>query len=149
MQDSTVAEQNHLPLATALLNLASTLSILAGWLSIAHEMKRIHAFTMGFAILATIGFLVCNPFLFFFERIGHSTSKGILQTVHYCILISHTLLSFTLPPLLIATVVPAFRARFDMHRRLGLVTFPIWLYVSLTGLLLCWLTQLQLPGIEE
>jgi len=53
-----------------------------------------------------------------------------VRLLYEVFLITHLILAFTIPPLVIVTVIPALRARFDRHRRIGLFTIPIWLYVS-------------------
>jgi len=64
------------------------------------------------------------------------TGQGLVRPVYFSILVSHTLLAATLPPLAILTLVRALRARFDKHRSVARWTFPIWLYVSVTGVLI-------------
>ena len=58
------------------------------------------------------------------------TTGGWVRPLYYVILITHLILAFTILPLVIITVIPALRARFDRHRRMGRFTMPIWLYVS-------------------
>ena len=60
---------------------------------------------------------------------------GWIRTAYLVLLISHVLLAFVTLPLVILTVIPALRARYDKHRRIARWTMPIWLYVSVTGVL--------------
>ncbi len=124
-----------LPLLNASLNCASTLFILAGWIFIARERKISHAICMGSAILTSTVFLV--SYVIYHANVGSVkfTAEGWVRPLYFSILISHVVLAFAVPPLVIMTVIPALRARFDRHRRLGRITLPIWLYVSVTGVL--------------
>jgi uncharacterized membrane protein YozB (DUF420 family) len=61
---------------------------------------------------------------------------GTLRTVYLTILFTHTVLAVIVPPLAITTLVRALQSRFDRHRRLARITFPIWLYVSVTGVVI-------------
>jgi putative membrane protein len=63
------------------------------------------------------------------------TGEGIVRTIYFTILISHILLAFIILPLVIATLVPVFRRRWGKHAWLGRWTMPVWLYVSVTGVL--------------
>ena len=64
------------------------------------------------------------------------TGLGLSRTVYFIILISHTLLAASVPPLAILTLTRALKKRFDRHRRIARWTFPIWLYVSVTGVMI-------------
>ena len=68
------------------------------------------------------------------RRFGEYPNTGAIRYVYYTILITHVLLAFTVPVLAIITLKPgATRGKFDKHRRIARWTFPIWLYVSVTG----------------
>jgi uncharacterized membrane protein YozB (DUF420 family) len=64
------------------------------------------------------------------------TQTGWIRLFYYLLLATHLLLAFTILPLVILTVIPALRARFDRHRKMGSFTLPIWLYVSITGVVI-------------
>ena len=61
---------------------------------------------------------------------------GPIRSVYLSILASHVLLAFTVPPLALITLYYAIRARFEKHRRIARWTWPIWMYVSVTGVLI-------------
>src|SRR5918995_5945197 len=65
--------------------------------------------------------------------------QGTIRTVYFTILISHTILAAGVVPLVLVTLVRALQARFDRHRRLARITFPIWSYVSVTGVVIYWM----------
>jgi uncharacterized membrane protein YozB (DUF420 family) len=89
------------------------------------------------AVIASTAFLV--GYLVYHVHVGekstHFTAQGIVRPLYFAMLISHVLLAFVTLPLVILTLIPAFRRRWDRHRRIARWTIPIWLYVSVTGVL--------------
>jgi putative membrane protein len=69
------------------------------------------------------------------EKSTHFSAGGIIAAIYFPMLITHILLAFATLPLVIVTLVPVFQRRWDRHRRIGRWTMPIWLYVSVTGVL--------------
>ena len=69
------------------------------------------------------------------EKSTHFSAGGLVAAIYFPMLISHVLLAFTTLPLVILTLIPVFRRRWDRHRRIARWTMPIWLYVSITGVL--------------
>ena len=61
--------------------------------------------------------------------------EGILKIIYYFILISHILLSILVIPLVLITYVRALSKRFDKHKKIAKITFPLWLYVAVTGVI--------------
>lgn len=125
-----------LPFANALLNSTSTLLLLTGYFFIRQKNIRFHRACMISALSTSTLFLV--SYLVYHYNVGSVpfTGQGLVRPVYFSILVSHTLLAATLPPLAILTLVRALRARFDKHRSVARWTFPIWLYVSVTGVLI-------------
>ena len=74
------------------------------------------------------------------------TTDGWIKPVYYALLLTHLVLAFTILPLVAVTVIPALRARFDRHRRMGKITMPIWLYVSVTGVLVYFMLYQWFPS---
>lgn len=74
-------------------------------------------------------------YLVYHFQVGSVPFKGVgaVRVVYFVILISHTILAATVVPLAMITLSRALRERFDAHRRIARWTFPIWLYVSITG----------------
>jgi putative membrane protein len=69
------------------------------------------------------------------EKSTHFAAGGLIAWIYFPMLISHVLLAFVTLPLVIVTLVQVFRRRWDRHRRIARWTIPIWLYVSVTGVL--------------
>ena len=87
------------------------------------------------AVVTSSVFLV--SYLYYHAHVGsvHFAGQGWSRPVYFTILTSHTLLAAAVPPLVIITLSRALRARFDRHRAIAQWTYPIWLYVSVTGVL--------------
>jgi putative membrane protein len=126
---------SDLPALNASLNAISTLFLAVGWWAIRRNLWRQHIALMIAALLTSAAFLV--SYLIYHAHAGsvRFTAQGIVRPIYFTILITHVLLAFVILPLVIVTVVPALRRRWDKHRRLGRWTMPIWLYVSVTGVL--------------
>ena len=126
---------SDLPALNASLNAISTVFISGGWYAIRRNYWRQHIACMIAALLTSIAFLV--SYLTYHAHAGsvRFTAQGIVRPIYFTILLTHVLLAFVILPLVIVTVVPVFRRRWDKHRRLGRWTMPIWLYVSVTGVI--------------
>jgi len=124
-----------LPAINASLNFISTVFISAGWYLIRHGAWRRHMACMITALVSSTGFLA--GYIIYHAHVGEKSSgyTGWIATIYFPILASHVLLAFVTLPLVILTLIPVFRRRWDRHRRIARWTMPIWLYVSVTGVL--------------
>lgn len=126
-----------LPALNAFFNALSTVFISAGWYLIRRGFWRQHVFCMITAVVSSTCFL--TGYLVYHAHVGekstHFAAQGLVRAIYFPMLISHILLAFTVLPLVILTLIPVFRRRWDKHRRIGRWTMPIWLYVSVTGVL--------------
>ncbi len=136
---------SDLPALNASLNAFSTVFIAAGWYLIRRGLWRQHIACMITAILSSAAFLI--SYLIYHANVGsvRFTETGIVRPIYFTILITHVLLAFTVLPLVIVTVVPALRRRWDKHRRMGRWTMPIWLYVSITGVVVYFMLYIWFP----
>ena len=126
------------PLATtnAVLNALATVLLVAGWVAIARGNWRAHRAAMIAAFVVSAVFLVC--YLTYHYLVGHVPfrGQGPVRTVYFAILISHIVLAVFVPILALRMFFLAWKGRWDAHRRLGKITMPIWLYVSVTGVVI-------------
>jgi putative membrane protein len=79
------------------------------------------------------------------ERSTQFTAQGAVRYFYFAMLISHILLAFTVLPLVVLTLIPVFRRRWDKHTRIARWTMPIWLYVSVTGVLVYFMVYKWFP----
>ena len=125
-----------LPAVNASLNAVATLLLAAGWAFIRAGNWRAHRAAMAAAFAVSTLFLAC--YLTYHAIVGHVpfSGQGTARLVYFAILVSHILLAVTVPVLAVAMFVLAWRGRWEAHRRVGRVAVPIWLYVSVTGVII-------------
>lgn len=121
------------PAINAAFNLTSAVCLLSGYVSIKRGRKETHRRFMLAAFSCSVVFLM--SYLAYHFQVGSVkfSGEGPMRTLYLGILLSHTVLAVLVAPLAIATLRRALQARFDLHRRMARVTFPIWIYVSVTG----------------
>jgi putative membrane protein len=126
---------SDLPALDASLNFISTIFISLGWYFIRRGAWRRHMVCMISALVSSTGFLA--GYITYHVHVGEKSSgySGWIAAIYFPILASHVLLAFATLPLVILTLIPVFRRRWDRHRRIARWTIPIWLYVSVTGVL--------------
>jgi putative membrane protein len=136
---------NELPHLNATLNSVATVLLLSGWACIKINKKAAHATFMVLALLVSTAFLA--SYLIYHFQVGDVKfqGKGFIRFVYFPMLITHVLLAVTVPPLVIMTLIPALRQRFDRHKKLARWTLPIWLYVSVTGVLVYFFCYIWYP----
>lgn len=130
-----MTDYSMFPALNATLNGASAIFITTGRAFIRRNNVRLHRACMLAAVFTSSVFLVC--YLYYHAHVGsvHFPGTGIARGIYLTLLISHTLLAAAVPPLVITTLVFALREKFDRHQRIARWTYPIWLYVSITGVL--------------
>ena len=126
----------NLPTLNALLNGTAAVLLLLGWLSIRRGDQKTHRNLMVSATLVSAGFL--TSYLIFHALHGSTPfgGSGWLRTVYFGILIPHTVLAAIQVPLILTTIALALRGRFERHRTWARITFPIWMFVSVTGVVI-------------
>jgi uncharacterized membrane protein YozB (DUF420 family) len=124
---------HDLPSVNAVLNATAALLLIWGYTLI--RRKRIHAHrkVMLAAFATSSLFLIC--YIVYHAQVGsvHFPKTGAIRTLYFTILITHTTLALTVPVLAIITLRRGLTGRFDKHRKIARWTLPIWLYVSVTG----------------
>ena len=122
-----------LPAINATLNATSAILLTIGWLLIRARRREAHRKVMLAAFATSILFLI--SYLVYHFNVGsvRFQQTGAIRTIYLTILLTHTVLAATVPFLAVITLRRAWAARFDQHRRIARITLPIWLYVSVTG----------------
>lgn len=113
--------------------------LLLGYGLIRRGRKDAHRRTM-LAALATSALFLASYLSYHFQ-VGsvRFTGQGPLRSIYFGVLISHTILAVVIVPLVLVTVVRAHAGRFDAHRAIARVTLPLWLYVSVSGVVVYWM----------
>jgi len=140
---------NSLPPIYASINAATALLLIMGVLAIKNGNRKVHERIMTLAIACSVVFLVMYVAYHMSAdstKYGDINADGILdetelanagwmRSVYFFILISHIILSIAIIPMVLFTYVRALAKRFDKHKKLAKITFPIWLYVAVTGVI--------------
>lgn len=124
-----------LPLVNASLNGITTVLLVIGYFLIRNKMIEKHKIVMLSAFGTSSLFLVSYIIYHWFKS-GPKLYTGSYETVYYVILLTHIILAAIIIPLALFTLYRALDNQFDKHRKIARVTFPIWLYVSITGVII-------------
>jgi uncharacterized membrane protein YozB (DUF420 family) len=124
------------PALNAALNGASAVLLLIGRWFISQGRMAVHRAFMIAALFTSSAFL--GSYLYYHAHVGsvRFQGQGWSRPVYFSILISHTILAAVIVPLVIITLSRAMREHFDRHRAIARWTFPVWLYVSITGVVI-------------
>jgi len=128
-----------LPTLNATLNALSALLLIAGWFLIRGGRRRAHRAVMIAALTSSTLFL--TSYLIYHAQVGSVRFPGVgtPRTVYLSILLTHTALAALVPFLAVITLILALRGRFERHRRIARWALPVWLYVSVTGVVVYWM----------
>jgi uncharacterized membrane protein YozB (DUF420 family) len=136
------------PLATlnAVLNSIAAVLLVIGWVTIARGQWKAHRAAMVAAFAVSAIFLV--SYLTYHAIAGSVPfrGQGPVRIVYFAILISHVILAAAVPVLAVRMFFLAWKQRWEAHRRLGRITLPIWLYVSVTGVVIYAMLYHLFPG---
>lgn len=126
---------HDLPAVNASLNAVSGVLLLTGYALIRARRIEQHRLCMLAAFATSALFLIC--YLVYHAQVGSVpfTRQGFVRPLYFTILITHVILAAAVPPLAIVTLSRGLKKRFLRHRAIARWTFPIWLYVSVTGVL--------------
>lgn len=126
---------HDLPAVNASLNALSGVLLLCGYTLIRLRRIELHRRFMIAAFAASSLFLIC--YVVYHAQVGsvRFTRQGFVRPLYFTILVTHVALAFTVVPLAIVTLSRGLKARYPQHRRIARWTLPIWLYVSVTGVL--------------
>lgn len=128
-----------LPTLNAGLNAASALLLVAGWALIRRRRRDAHRLAMLGALATSTAFLA--SYLAYHFEVGSVRFRGHgpIRTAYLAILASHTVLAAAIVPLVLVTLVRALRGRHEAHRALARYTLPLWLWVSVSGVVVYWM----------
>jgi len=126
---------SDLPALNAVLNATSATLLVIGYLLIRRRRIQQHRRVMLAAFTASTLFLI--SYLVYHANVGSRPfpGQGPIRTVYFAILISHVVLAAVILPMALITLTRALREQFDRHRRIARWTLPLWLYVSVTGVI--------------
>jgi putative membrane protein len=123
-----------LPHVTAFLNAVSLVFLVTGFVHIRAKRRDQHQRAMARAVIASGLFLVFYVVYHFAAPIFVFRGEGAVRPIYYALLISHVTLAALVAPMVAVTVTRALRGQFDLHPKIARWTLPLWLYVSVTGI---------------
>lgn len=135
----TFPSLSSLPTVNASLNSASAIFLLLGFLFIRRGKVTAHKTCMLSAFSCSALFLVSYIYYHVHAGIHRFPAHGWIRPVYMTILTSHTILAVVILPLILITLYRALKSDFLRHRKIAVWTFPLWLYVSITGVIVYWL----------
>jgi uncharacterized membrane protein YozB (DUF420 family) len=130
------ADLSSLPALNALLNGTSAVLLLAGRRLIRRGRMQAHRLVMLAALCTSTAFLV--SYLYYHAHVGtvRFQGHGWSRPLYFSILLSHTILAAVIVPLVVITLSRALRARYALHKAIARWTFPLWMYVGVTGVII-------------
>jgi uncharacterized membrane protein YozB (DUF420 family) len=136
----------QLPSVNAALNSLSAVFLITGYYFISSKRVSAHRACMLVAFACSTLFLV--SYLVYHYQVGSVPFKGQgwIRPVYFSILLTHTILAAAVVPLALVTLTRALKQKFDKHRRIARWTFPIWFYVSVTGVIVYWMLYWLVPS---
>ncbi len=128
-----------MPALNALLNGTGFVLLLSGFFFIKRGKIAAHKSCMIAAFTVSVMFLI--SYLIYHYQVGsvRFTGEGWIRPLYFAILISHTLLAMAVPPLAAITLFRALKERFARHKQIARWTLPVWMYVSITGVVIYWM----------
>ena len=132
-------EVTDLPEVNATLNAISALLLVTGYILIRRGQTQEHRLCMLAAFVTSALFLA--SYVVYHLNVGSVafTGQGTIRIVYFTILISHIILAIIILPMVIVTLRRALRGQLESHRRIAKWTLPLWLYVSVTGVVVYWM----------
>jgi uncharacterized membrane protein YozB (DUF420 family) len=135
-----------LPAVNAALNALSACLLIGGYACIRRGRRAAHQRCMLAAFLVSVLFLASYLTLRYLAGMTRFEGQGWIRPVYFTILLSHTVLAAGIVPLAIVTMARALREEHARHVRVARWTLPLWLYVSITGVVIYWLLYHLYPG---
>ncbi len=133
------------PALDAALNATSAVLLVLGFIFIRQKNVTAHKVCMVSAFVSSTVFLMCYLWYHAHHGVTRFTGQGLARGFYFGLLGSHTVLAAAIVPMVLATLYLALRARFDRHRSIARWTLPLWVYVSVTGVLVYWMLYRLYP----
>ncbi len=122
------------PIYASINGLTAIILMVAFW-AIMNKKVKLHENLMKSAIMCSVLFLVMYVAYHMTSDSTKFGGEGVIRYIYYFILITHIVLSIVVIPFVLVTYVRALAKRFDKHRKIAKITFPIWLYVAISGVI--------------
>jgi len=124
-----------LPPIYAIINAFTAIVLIAAFWAIKNKKVKLHERLMKTAIISSVFFLVMYVAYHMTSDSTKYGGEGVLKTVYFILLISHIILSIAVIPFVLITFVRAITNNIELHKKIARYTFPLWLYVAISGVL--------------
>lgn len=139
LYSSSMIDLSILPSVNASLNVTTAVLLILGYVMVRRRALMAHKTCMLAATVTSSVFLAS----YIYYHIHHGTTRfegiGLIRPVYFTVLITHTILAVVQVPLILTTLYRAFRGQFEKHKLIARITLPMWLYVSVTGVVIYWM----------
>jgi putative membrane protein len=137
---------HDLPALNATLNGSAAIFLGAGYAFIRRKNQTAHRNCMIAAVCVSVLFLASYlTYHFGVHGVTHFRDPAWFRPIYLTLLLTHTVLAAAIVPMIIITLSRALRQRFDKHKKIARWTWPMWMYVSVTGVLIYWLLYIKFP----
>jgi putative membrane protein len=137
---------HDLPAVNASLNALSAIFLAAGFVFIRQKNSVAHRNCMMTAFATSIVFLACYlSYHFSVQTVTHFRNPAWFRPFYLAILLTHTVLAVVIVPMILTTLYLARRQNFEAHKKIARWTWPLWMYVSVTGVAVYWLLYIKFP----
>ena len=137
---------HDLPAVNATLNGLSAIFLTLGFVSIKRGDRTAHRNCMLAAFVTSVVFLACYlTYHILVKTVTHFAEPAWFRPYYLAILLTHTVLAAVIVPLILMTLSRAAKQRFELHKTIARGTWPLWMYVSLTGVVIYWLLYVKFP----
>ena len=125
-----------LPALNAVLNGTAAVFLTTGYVMIRQDRRALHKACMLAALVTSTAFL--TSYVIYHAHVGSRpfTGRGTVRVVYFAILLTHVVLAAAILPLALVTTARGLRSQFDRHKKIARWTLPVWLYVSVTGVVI-------------
>jgi putative membrane protein len=135
-----------LPAVNATLNGTSAVLLGCGYYFVKRDRLIAHRNCMIAAFTTSVLFLICYlTFHLTVKKLTRFENPQWFRPIYLAILLTHTVLAAVIVPLILMTLSRALKQRFDLHKKIARWTWPLWMYVSVTGVLIYWLLYIRFP----
>lgn len=129
-----------LPTINAILNASSAILLTSGYYFIKKQKdEKAHKICMLSACGTSTLFLMSYLYYHAHHGMTRYAGRGIIRLLYFSILLTHTILAVVIVPLILTVLFWAFKGQFNKHRMYARITFPLWMYVSVTGVVIYWM----------
>lgn len=130
---------SYFPAIDGALNATTALLLTIGYIFVRRGNVRAHRTCMLSAVVTSLLFLVCYVWYHAHHGVTRFPGSGVVRAFYLTLLTSHTILAIAILPLVAVTLYRALRETFDRHKRVARWTLPLWVYVSVTGVVVYWM----------